>query len=494
MTNPTIELLDHLGPGKMSSLAYDTAWVALLGEIDQELANRALNWIAEHQLSDGSWGVEYPYYYHDRVISTLAAMIALTKRGKRLNDQRQIERGLAALELVTSGATQGLSSDPNGSTVGFEMIAPTLVEEAEQLGIIKQQGERVLGKLARQRAAKLSLIQGQMINRDLTVAFSAEMAGLDGLHKLDIDQLQEKNGSVGNSPSATAYFARQVRPGDAAALDYLHGVVRPDGGAPDLEPFELYEKAWILWNLSLVPDWDARTLAHFKPHLEYLFEHWMKGVGIGFSGSYSVPDADDTIIAFDVLRKFGYPVDIDAVLSFEESDHFRCYNLEIGVSPSVNIHALNTLRAAGFKLTHPTIQKILLFLRKYYENCQNWIDKWHSSPYYTTAHFIIACTGFKDALAKPYVDWMVSGQGVDGSWGSLRPTNEETAYCLQALGIWNLHHGKINCEVFRSGLQYLQENFGAPNLPLWIGKGLYTVDNVVQSSIISAMALAQKNL
>jgi halimadienyl-diphosphate synthase len=494
MTNLIYELLDGLDQGKMSSLAYDTAWVARLGEIDRELSNHALNWIAENQLSDGSWGVEYPYYYHDRVISTLAAMIALTERGRRHRDQSQIERGLTALEVVTSGATQGLSLDPNGATVGFEMVAPILVSEAEQLGIIRQQGERVLGKLRRQRAAKLALIRGKMINRYLTMAFSAEMAGLDGLHKLDIEQLQEENGSVGNSPSATAYFALHGKPGDKAALNYLHQVVRKDGGAPDLAPFEIYEKAWILWNLSLVPNWDEETLGHFKPHLDYLFQHWKNGIGVGFSNSYSVPDGDDTIITYDILSKYGYPVDLDAVLSFEEKDHFRCYDFEVGVSPSVNIHALNTLRAAGFSTSHPTVQKIFTFLKRNYENCEYWIDKWHSSPFYSAAHFVIACTGFKDELVKPYVTWILSKQQNDGSWGGLRPTAEETAYCLQALGTWNLHNGKVSKDVFRKGLRYLEMNLGTHNLPLWIGKGLYTVDNVVRSSILSAMALARLNM
>jgi halimadienyl-diphosphate synthase len=82
MINLVQSLLSNLGPGKMSSLAYDTAWVARLDDIDSELSNRALNWIVDNQLSDGSWGVEKPFYYHDRVISTLAAMIVLTRRGK----------------------------------------------------------------------------------------------------------------------------------------------------------------------------------------------------------------------------------------------------------------------------------------------------------------------------------------------------------------------------------------------------------------------------
>jgi halimadienyl-diphosphate synthase len=94
----------------------------------------------------------------------------------------------------------------NGATVGFEMIAPTLAAEAEKLGIIKNQGDRILGRLSRQRAKKLSYLRGKMISRNVTMAFSAEMAGIDGQHMLDIENLQESNGSVGVSPSATAYL------------------------------------------------------------------------------------------------------------------------------------------------------------------------------------------------------------------------------------------------------------------------------------------------
>ncbi len=100
------QLLKQIGPGRMSSTAYDTAWVARLGEMDPVISNRAMDWICENQLSDGSWGAKDIYYYHDRVICTLAAMIALSYRGRRMHDKAQIERGLDALEKITSGATQ----------------------------------------------------------------------------------------------------------------------------------------------------------------------------------------------------------------------------------------------------------------------------------------------------------------------------------------------------------------------------------------------------
>jgi halimadienyl-diphosphate synthase len=62
------KLLKEIGPGRMSSTAYDTAWVARLGEVDQDLSNQAMEWLSENQLPDGSWGAKDIFYYHDRVI------------------------------------------------------------------------------------------------------------------------------------------------------------------------------------------------------------------------------------------------------------------------------------------------------------------------------------------------------------------------------------------------------------------------------------------
>ncbi len=488
-----IDLLKRVGPGTMSSLAYDTAWVARLGEIDWELSSRALAWLADNQLEDGSWGAKEPFYYHDRVISTLAAMIALTYRGRRTQDKKKIERGLIALEKITDGADEGLLADPNAGTAGFEMIVPTLVAEAENLGLIKQQGERILGRLAQQRQVKLGLLHGKVINRNMTAAFSAEMAGRNGQYLLDIENLQEKNGSVGHSPSATAYFALYVKPGDPAALNYLHSIVSENGGAPNLAPFDVYEKSWVLWNLSLLPSWDVKILSHMRPHLDALMAAWKPGRGVGFSAGYSVTDGDDTIITYDVLNRFGYEVDIESVLSFEEESYFRCYDLEVGISPSVNIHALMALRNTGYESNHPKVQKVVKFLEAALGNKKYWTDKWHSSPYYTTSHFIIACAGYKNDFAQNMVDWVVTSQREDGSWGFFMPTAEETAYCLQALNIWQKSTGKKLGPIIRKGTNWLRQKLDHPPYQLWIGKGLYSADLVIKSAVNSALLLAEIN-
>ncbi|RPJ47493.1 MAG: cyclase, partial [Chloroflexi bacterium] len=205
LQNELKRLLIEWQPGRVMKTCYDTAWVARLGDVDPQMSKAALSWICENQLPDGSWGAPAPMYYHDRVISTLAAMLALTRQGRRSQDRKQIELGRAALERIAGGATQGLMADPNGATVGFEMIVPTLIAEAEGLGILQHQGDRILGRLTRLRQAKMARLNGYRVSRNLTIAYSAEMAGPDCQFLFDLENLQEPNGSVAHSPSATAY-------------------------------------------------------------------------------------------------------------------------------------------------------------------------------------------------------------------------------------------------------------------------------------------------
>jgi halimadienyl-diphosphate synthase len=492
MTNDVQQLIRQVGPGTMSNVAYDTAWIARLGEIDWRLSSQAIGWLSENQLPDGSWGAERPLYYHDRVISTLAAMIALTYRGRRAHDRTQIERGLTALERITSDVTRRLESDSNGPTVGFEMIAPTLVEEAESLGLIRRQGEKILGRLGEQRRTKLNLLKGKMVDRHITAAFSAEMAGKDNQHMLDIENLQECNGSVGHSPSATAFFAMYVKPGDEGALRYLRAIVDRGGGAPNLMPFDVFEASWVLWNFSLVEDWDEQTLTLFRPVLDFLKQSWKSERGVGLSTGYSVPDGDDTAFVYEVLSRFGEPPDIETVLTFEEKENFRTYHLEANSSSSVNIHALGALRQAGFDRSAPSVQKILEYLAKRRIRGAYWYDKWNLSPYYTTAHAIIACAGFADQVAQPAVQWMLETQNSTGSWGFQFPNAEETAYCIQALSVWRRYGGDVPPSAIKRAAAWLRLNSAPPHRPLWIGKGLYTPELVVRSTILSALLIAEK--
>lgn len=484
------DLLKRVGGGTMSSLAYDTAWVARLGEVDRELGDSALDWLRANQLENGSWGAREVFYYHDRLISTLAAMIALARCNGRARDAGQIETGARALERITKGATAGLPADPNGATVGFEMIAPTLVAEAEELGLITQRKEEILARFEQQRQKKLGLLKGRVINREITAAFSAEMAGTDGQHMLDVENLQEANGSVGHSPSASAYFALHLRPGDARCLAYLREVVSPLGGAPDLVPFDVFEKCWAVWNLTIAGAWGEAASAAIDEIASSLAAAWTPGVGAGLSVGYSIPDGDNTAFVFEVLSRLGRQPDTAALFAFEGETHFCTYQLEANSSNSVNIHMLGALRQAGFPVESDPVLKTLAYLAASIVDGAYWYDKWHLSPYYSTAHAVIACAGFADVIIQRPVEWILATQRAEGAWGLHAPTAEETAYCIQALQVWRQCGGKVPAGVVRKAAAWLQAHAGPPYPPLWIGKGLYAPEIVVGSAVLSALRLA----
>ena len=485
------KLLKDIGPGHMSKTAYDTAWIARLTDLEEPMGEKALQWLRENQLSDGSWGAESPRYYHDRVICTLAAMIALAKHGNATDSARLIRA-----ESVLGPYTNRLETDPVGATVGFEMITPTLLQEVNQINRIKTKNNnhnQILEKLIPYRSAKLAALPGRTINRSVTVAHSVEMAGPDGLHLIDIKNLQEANGSVGHSPSATAYFIKYLDPENVTARNYLHQI-NEKGAVPNVAPFDVFEQAWTLWHLALADILDEELLTLCKPHLDALQNAWQPGKGVGFAAEYTPNDGDDTSLTHETLSRYGRSVGIDAVLRYEHVYYFRCFEFESTPSISTNIHVLGALRHAGFHQDHPSVEKVLNFLKNVSTKGAYWHDKWHISPYYATSHAIIAASGYANNLVKNAIKWICDTQNDDGSWGYYTPTAEETAYALQSLVVCRrAGHQNIPKSAIVRGSAWLSCHADPPYPPLWIGKCLYCPELVVRAGILSALVSSRGN-
>jgi halimadienyl-diphosphate synthase len=470
---------------RISDSAYDTAWVVQLGEYDSQLAERGIQWLSEHRLPDGGWGAKELVYGHDRFICTLAAMIALAKQGW---DKNSLRASQEALEKYT----KCVLLDPAGATVGFEMIAPTMVAEAQEMNLVSRSDNALLRGLKRVRSAKLESLSGHKITRFVTPAFSAEMVG-SRIELLDENCLQDANGSVACSPAATAFFALKVKPQDAAALDYLRRISNNGtGGIPYVYPLEIFEHAWILWNLALtgLDDLDHETISLCQPSLDIMEKNWSPKYGIPTVLGLGFPDSDASSITFDVLNLYGRDAPISGLLHYEEKDHFRCYALESDPSTSTNIHVLHALQTAGFGKDHPTVQKVMSFLRRTRTGRLFWFDKWHSSPYYPTSHAAIVMLNYEREMALDALYWIRETQNEDGSWGFYNvPTAEETAYALQALATWKQHGGDISTDILKRGFDWLVAHVDPPYPSLWTGKSLYCPVLVVQSAILSALIL-----
>lgn len=237
---------------------------------------------------------------------------------------------------------------------------------------------------------------------------------------------------------------------------------------------------------------DNELLALCQPHLDFLESHWIPGKGIAAVSDLTLTDGDTTAMIYDVLLQFGRTVDMAGVMYYAQDDHFRCFGLEANPSISTNIHVLSALRRTGYGPQTEWVQKILLFLRRTQTLQVFWFDKWHASPYYATAHAVIACAGYDNDLVDDAVYWILATQNEDGSWGYYMPTAEETAYCLQALIIWKRHGGQVPNDALRRGEAWLLDHADPPYPPLWIGKSLYCPILVVRSAVLSALALMQE--
>lgn len=474
------KLLGRLGESRVEPVAYDTAWIARLGHIDRDLAMGALEWLRAHQLPDGSWGAATPLYHHDRVISTLAAIIALTHHGAP-EDQPRIRAALPALQH----SLKNLDKDAAGRTVAFEMLLPTLVAEAKAIGLTVDDPNNLLHSMLQLRDAKLANAPKGMISRQSTLGFSAEMVGLDGLHLLDLEDLQYQDGSVCVSPAATAFFATYVRP-EPTALEYLHRITE-QGGAPTITAIEVFERSWTLWDLKHAGVVDETISSLARPHLDALAAAWLPGHGIAMNDNFIVKDGDHTGIVTELLTHDGREPDLDALLRYEEEDHFRCYPLENEISISANIHIFGALRQIGFAVDHPVVNKITNFLEKRRGGEPYWVDKWHSSPYYPTSLAVIVSAGYINPLVEKAVDWIIANQNPDGSWGYFAPTAEETAYSLKALMKWHQQGNYVPRQVLDRGVAWLVEHSAPPYTPLWISKSLYCPTLVVRSAVLSAL-------
>ncbi|MCP5095970.1 MAG: cyclase [Chloroflexi bacterium] len=447
------------------------------------MAQEALTWLRHNQLADGSWGAITPLYHHDRAICTMAAIIALKENNDPM-DLHRIQMGVDALDYHL----ELISQDQAGETIAFELLMPTLMMELKSMGLMKKQDTAVLNRLSHVRTEKLARVPGGVISKKESMSFSSEMAGKDAKQILDPQNLQEPNGSIGYSPSATAYYLINVDPKNEAALSYLRRHFK-NGGLPNVATIDIFEPTWSLWNLSIGEILTQDQIEDYQYHLDHLEASWDPTIGSHIAFDWSLYGCDDTSMVYHTLHRYGRFVDISGLFHYEKETHFRCFAFEKNPSISANIHVLSALYQAGYPSSHPSVVKIIQFLSDVKSAEGYWIDKWHVSPYYPTSHLIMACAGYSDELIKPAIEWIMNTQRFDGSWGHYVPSAEETAYCLQALTFAKRDGHSIPNDIIQNGFNWLNNHISPPYPPLWIGKCLYSPTNIVISAVLSALSL-----
>ena len=476
-------------PG-ISGTAYDTAWLASVPAQDDLRASRfpsSLRWLTENQLSDGSWGSPVQYA-HDRILCTLAAVTPLAQFGRRAEDRDAVAAGTRYLwrhaATVSAHATE---------LVGFDLLLPTLVQRARDASIsLPPQLDTYTNRRARRLAylppEALYSPRGSLVR---SLEFLGPRASLPGLRAA-----QGANGAIGNSPAATAFYLAGSN--DSRALEYLNSALDRTGGAmaPVLHPCETFELLWAAYHLHLGGIPTRRLLT---PIERAFLRSALAAGGVSLSPSFPIPDADHTALAILLLDAVGDEVDPTVLRAFATPEgHFANYaygrQSEAGVG--LNLHVLHALsRLPGCPDVEQTIDRLVAYLATSHTG-EYWMDRWHVSPYYATAHAICIFDDLSAQQSRPVAhlversrEWIRQTQNPDGSWGFYgQPTAEETAYGLLALT-----SGRVLDEADEArcaaAARYLERVGDADLPPLWIDKCLYTPPLVVRAAIAAARTL-----
>lgn len=495
------------GGGEMSAAAYDTAWVAMVRDPHnpQQLAfPKSFEWLLHHQAANGSWSGPGAY----AVLPTLAALLALLKTPHPTQQSRQAA-GRAEAYLRAALAQWSVR---NHESVGFEVLAPGLLAELENLGVSFDFPDK--GALMQLYAEKLLIAGPELIysNRS-NLIHSLEAFG----STLDYKRLktqQALNGSYGCSPAATAAVLIYSPEWDTEAADWLTYLTERTfdgmaGAMPNAYSIDAFESSWVLYNLT---QGGGDFQQQFPRQLTEPLLDWLQVSLFEEGGSISrfvgMPtDSDDTGMIVAALNLAGRPALAEYLLHFERENYFACFERERGASLSANAHVLAALLSqpepARRKLTG-SIKKVVDYLYSVRDAAGYWEDKWHLSPYYATACAGLALAAHDSEVVRmellPTIEWLLKTQsGRDGGWGSGDfSTGEETAYALQLLQAvpdliaardWTRYSRAI-----QRGRDYLWQqinHYFAGNpvvLPkLWRGKELYVPARVVYSAVLGVL-------
>lgn len=483
-TTKAIDLIQGLD-NRLSPSAYDIAWMARVRDDSGQGARwpDLVDWLMENQHHDGSWGGR-SYYVHDRVLSTLSALLALKENHVDRTQPHIIQRG----ERFIWNHMHLLHTDLM-DLAGFEILLPTLMQDAHDLGLNVPPHSYGYGAM---RDAKLSKIPMELMTSP-TVSLSNAMEYRKGADVLEVlEQLQGSNGAIANSPSTTSYLAISSKNQNKAALRWLEMVKNRRHDIPDFHPWTDFEIAWVMQHLS----YSGLSLETFRdlPVWDTLRQH-LTPEGISIHPTYSIRDGDTTSVTIHVLRRAGFEVDPYILKTFEHPKDrtFLTFFFERNMSVITNVHALEALSLLPDYPDRDTVWnsiiRSVLSLQQYQTF---WVDKWHASPYYASAHTFIAlmnCGELQVLDFSYFIDWLLNTQRPDGSWGYLSAgTQEETAFAVLTLMHYHDLVHKIDFDVVHRGMEYLYkaQDDQQPYEELYIGKVLYAPVDVINALIFAA--------
>ncbi|KAL0458127.1 UNVERIFIED_CONTAM: Kolavenyl diphosphate synthase TPS5, chloroplastic [Sesamum latifolium] len=329
-------MLRSMDDGEISVSAYDTAWVALVEDIGGGGVPQfpsSLDWISNNQHDDGSWGDSDTFSAHDRIISTLACVVAL--RFWNLHPDKT-DKGIS---FIRENIYKLEDENEEQMPIGFEVALPSLIEIAKSLAIHIPNHSPALQRIHARRDLKLKRIPWDIMHQVPTTLLHS-LEGMPGLNWQKLLKLQSADGSFLFSPSSTAFALQQTK--NENCLKYLVDHVKKfNGGVPNVYPVDLFERLWAVDRLQRLGI--SRYFQHeIDECINYVHRYWTNK-GICWARNSEVQDIDDTAMGFRLMRLHGYEVSADVFKHFENGGEFFCF---VGQSDQAVTGMYNLYRAS----------------------------------------------------------------------------------------------------------------------------------------------------
>ncbi|KAK4435737.1 Syn-copalyl diphosphate synthase TPS3, chloroplastic [Sesamum alatum] len=410
------QMLSSMDDGRISVSPYDTAWVALIPDLkgrDRPQFPCSLEWISNNQLSDGSWGDQHFFLAYDRLLNTLACVVALTTWNVHAD---KIQKGISFMKDNVSKLSD---SNAEHMTCGFEVVFPALLQRARDLGIHGIPYDApVIRQINAVRDRKMERAPIEVMHKVPTCL----LHNLEGLQNLELEwpkllKLQTPKGTFLTSPAATSFAFMETK--DENCLAFINYVVNKfNGGAPTVYPVDIYARLWAVDRLQRLG-----ISRFFAPEINnclgHVYRFWTE------RGSFSAResefcDIDDTSMGFRLLRLHGYNISPNALSNFKKGNEFTCYVGQGFESPSpiFNLYRASQVLFPGETILEQASHFSYSFLRERLQENQL-LDKWLISKHLPDE---IKC-------------------GLEMSWYATLP-RVETCFYIQNYGVDDLWIGK----------------------------------------------------
>ncbi|KAL8063600.1 hypothetical protein ABFX02_01G036900 [Erythranthe guttata] len=371
-------ILSSMDDGRISVSPYDTAWVALIRDPDQgrniPQFPSSIEWISNNQLSDGSWGDEHYFLAYDRLLNTLACVVAL--RYWNVHGDKS-DRGIS---FVKDNISKLGDASPEHMTCGFEVVFPALLQRAKDLNIDGIPYDApVIQDIFNVRDRKMKRVPKELLHEVPTCLLHnlEGLGNLESLGKLEwpkILKLQTPKGSFITSPAATCYAIMETN--DQDCIDFIQYVVKKfNGGAPTVYPVDIYARLWAVDRLERLG-----ISRFFEPEikscLDHVYRFWTeKGVFSARNSEFC--DIDDTSMGIRLLRLHGYNITPNALKTFKNGDEFTCYVGQGFESPSpiFNLYRASQVSFPGETILEEAKQFSYNFLKQKLDK-NELLDKW----------------------------------------------------------------------------------------------------------------------